>query len=294
MAVEREAPRQKKKMQEQDKAPRVKRAPKETPKSTTETKSKTSQSTMSQLQQQVGNRAAQRLLVQRGQSALALAMNGRQAPQEREADDEEKTKKITEVGKVKIERPKVEYYDVSGNNFHEASRGILQDGKWFECRYRYINKVEKGIIKRVDIIIEITLKVPQWRGLGWDMASDDDKRAWLQLLEAEQVNPSAIEELTRLPSHFLGLDMKKAPDQLKGEWRTLLESIQRQEQGYEDIAWRRAIALQRRLFQQPDQQAKTVFDQFEKDLKIELDAYNRQKKFGKRQKVSLGANSMVQ
>jgi predicted secreted Zn-dependent protease len=239
------------------------------------------------LQQQVGNRVVQQMLARSTGSGQA----------QRQAEEDEKAAKaLVEVGEIEIEKPEIEYYEVTGNSLAEVSGQILPPGQWYEYEYRYVPKVENGVVTQVDVTVDITLRLPQWTGPGWDQAPDADKFEWLQLLQALEIDQEEeYEDVTELPQKWLlGPKWEKAPESLKKEWQAMLQALQSQEKGALDIARRRAMVLQQRLFKQSEKQVKAIFDQFMKDLKIEQEAYIRQMEFGQEQKVSLGAKVMVQ
>ena len=230
------------------------------------------------LQQQVGNQAVQRLLAQR------------------QAEEQEKAAKTpVEVGEVKIEQPKIEYYEVTGESLIQVSQQILPPGEWYEVDYKPEPKLENGTVSQVDITVQITLKLPQWTGPGWEQATDLDKMTWLEMLETMMIDPDeADEEVTTLPQQWLlGPGWAQAPQAVKGEWQAMLQSLQSREQSPLDAVRRRALVLQQRLLKQPEQQIKTIVDQFMKEVKVEQEMYSRQLEFGQVQDISLGANTMV-
>jgi hypothetical protein len=233
------------------------------------------------LQRQIGNRAVQRMLAQ--------------CQVQSQAEKEKKAAKApVEAGEVKIEPPKIEYYDVTGDSLPEVSRQLLPKGKWYQYGYRYQIKAEKGVATRADVIVTITLRLPRWSGLGWEQAPDFDKVEWLQMLQSLDVDQVRHQGITRLPQRWLpGPGWEKTPDTVKGEWRGMLQALQTREQGCVDIARRRALVLQQRLFNQPEANVKAIFDQFIKDLKVEQEAYNRQTEFGQ-ENISVGASVIVQ
>jgi hypothetical protein len=231
------------------------------------------------LQQQVGNRAVQRMLTQR------------------EAEDKEKTARApVELGEIKIERPKVEYYDVTGSSVSEISGQLLPPGQWYEVEYHQTPRLEHGVVKQVDVEAAITIRLPRWTGPGWEHATDLDKMAWLEMLQSVEVDPEAeYEDVTTLPKKWLlGPAWEKTPDTVKGEWRAMLQAVQTQEKSPLDIIRRRAMVLQQRLINQPEKQVKAIADQFTKDLKTEQELYNRQMEFGRENKIALNASNMIQ
>jgi hypothetical protein len=234
-----------------------------------------------ELQRDIGNRAVQRVLA-------------RKKGDEQGRDDARAAKKLVQVGLVKIERPKIEYYDVGGSSLREVSRQFLQDGKWYQYDYRYKLKMDQGVVTRVDIEVAITLRLPRWEGASWERAPENEKLAWLHMMSELDLQWDKAEILTQLPQQWLGVDWTKAPETLKSEWRERLLDLQSQEEGHVDRAYRRALVLQQRLLRCPEKLVKAVFDRFVRDLKVEREAYDRQMRFGERKKVGLGANLLVQ
>jgi hypothetical protein len=231
------------------------------------------------LQQQIGNRAVQRMLTQR------------------EGEDKEKAAKApVELGEIKIEQPKVEYYEVSGSSLPEVAGQLLPPDQWYECEYRQTPQLEHGVVKQVDVEVTMTIRLPRWTGPGWEHATDRDKMAWLEMLQTVALDPEEeYEDVTTLPKKWLlGPGWEEAPQAVKGEWRAMLQALQTQEKSPLDIARRRAMVLQQRLINQPEKQVKAIADQFMKDLKIEQELYNRQMEFGQENEIALNATSMIQ
>ncbi len=231
------------------------------------------------LQQQVGNLAVQRLLAQR-----------------QAGEQQNVTRTPVDVGRVKIEKPRIEYYEVTGGSLPEACSQVLPPEQWYQYEYRYTPKVENGKVTRVDVIVTVTVQLPRWVGPGWEHAPDADKVEWLAMLQALHIDPDdSYDDITRLPPQWLlGPNWEQAPDAVKGTWRAMLQALQIQEQGPVEIARRHAMVLQQRLLNQPEAQVRTIFDQFMKDLKIEQEAYSRQTEFGLEQKISLDIEIIVQ
>jgi len=231
------------------------------------------------LQQQIGNRAVQRMLAQPDA-----------------ADKEKAAKAPVELGEIKIEQPKVEYYDVTGSSLLEVSRQLLPPGQWYEVEYHQTPKLEHGVVKQVDVEAAITIRLPRWIGSGWEHATDLDKMTWLDMLQSAEVElETDDEDVTPLPKKWLlGPAWEKAPDTVKGEWRAMLQALQTQEKSPLDIIRRRALVLQQRLINQPEKQVNAIADQFLKDLKTEQELYNRQTEFGRENKIALNASNMIQ
>jgi hypothetical protein len=246
----------------------------------------TPQARVVQLQRQVGNRAVQHLLAQR---------EAKEQPEQKSPERDESVEKApVTVGQIKIERPKIEYYDVSGNTLRDVSKQVLEGGEWYEYEFDYDAKSEKGVVNQVDVTVSPTLRLPRWKGPGWEQASDREKIEWQRMLSVMEVPPEKFEDETELPAVWLDPNWEVVPDTVKGEWRAMLQSMQGEEKGYIDVVHRRALVLQQRMLGRPDGQVTEIFDEFLKDLKVEREKYDRQTKFGVKKKVSLGASAMVQ
>jgi predicted secreted Zn-dependent protease len=239
---------------------------------------------VAQLQRQVGNRAVQRIMEEK-------------VPEEKKppAADKDAKKAPVSVGQIKIERPKIEYYDVTGSSLAEVSKQLLKSDEWYEHEYDYDIKAKDGVVAEVDITVTTTIKLPRWQGPGWAQASDRDKVEWLRMLTAMEVDPNAkFEKDSGIPAMWLDPNWESVPETIKGEWRAMLQLMQRDEKGYPDTVRRHAMVFQQRLFGRPEGQVKSIADQFLKDLKVEREKYDRQIKFGENKKISLETSAMVQ
>lgn len=234
------------------------------------------------LQQQVGNQAVQRLLAQR------------QTEQQAKGDNAQAAKEPVELGQVKIEKPEVKEYEVTGENLQQVSGQILPPEKWYEYEYQYNPKIENGVVTEVEVIVLITIHVPRWVGPGWERAADTEKMAWLKLLETLGVGEDKYEDVTELPKQWVGVDFSQAPDDLKGEWQKVLLEFQKNEKTPLDIALRRVLVLQQRLLAQPENRVKEIFGKFEEDVRKEEVAYKEQREVGQIQQVTLEREVLVQ
>ena len=246
-------------------------------------------------QRQLGNRAVQQLLAHRAGAALldpaSLAVQ-RQAEAEREAKTPPPQVKL---GEIEIEKPKIEFYDVTGSNLHEVSEQLLTNGKWYEYQYEPRHQADKGTVNRVDVTVHITIHVPRWTGDGWESASLADKAEWLKLLQSLDVGgEKAATIVTELSSTWLGVDIEALPDALKGTWQGMMQEMQVHELGPLSTARRRALVLQRRLYGQPANLVKAIVEQFNRDLQVEERAYGQQMEMGQRKTISVGANILIQ
>ena len=232
------------------------------------------------LQQQVGNQAIQRVMAQR------------QAAQEK--DQTQKDKEPVEIGQVKVEKPEIKPYEVTGESLHQAADQILSPEQWYEYEYQYSPKIENEVITQVEITVMITIHVPRWVGSGWDRASDVDKLAWLQMLQRLGASEDSHEEMGMLPRRWIGIDFSLAPDDLKGEWQKMLVEWQANEKGPVDIVRRRVMVLQQRLLKRPEAQIAEIFDKFLQDIEVEETIYKEEREPGQENKVILEPDALVQ
>lgn len=235
------------------------------------------------LQRQVGNRAIQQLIAQR------------QAAEQADQDDEAAAKAPpVEAGQIKIEKPEIEEYEVQGGNLAEVSNQVLAPEKWYEYEYQYNPKVENGVTTQVDVLVKTKIRLPRWVGPGWEHASEMDKGMWLGLLKEVVGDEEEYDRMGETPQQWVGVDWDKAPERLKNEWRAMLQEWHSKEQSRLDIVLRRVMVLQQRMLNRPQEQLNTIFDQFQKDIEEEEEAYNKQRAFGQVQKIALSNQAMIQ
>jgi hypothetical protein len=240
-------------------------------------------------QQQLGNRAVQRLLAQGDGAALLNPQVQRESEQE-----QDKTESQIKVGQIEIEKPEIEHYDVTGNTLGDVSEQILPDDKWYEYRYEPRYKADKGVINRVDVTVHITVHLPRWVGDGWESASNADKVEWLRLLQSLDIgNEKESTSDTLLPRDWLGVEIDELDDQLRSTWKGMMLEMQAQELSPLSTARRRALVLQQRLYGQPENQFKTIVDRFNKELWVEEEAYAKQMQMGERKKISVGTSALL-
>jgi predicted secreted Zn-dependent protease len=237
-------------------------------------------SDLTALQQQVGNRAIQGLMIQ---------------SQRQEEDEKKAPNQPASLGKVTVEKPRVEIYDVHGNSMDEVMAQVKARKDWLRYEFEYNPKMDKGVITEVNVTVRITIQQPRWVGANLERMSPATRTQWQQVMESFQLPEEKIENDTELPQQWLiGAAWKDAPDALKSTWRGMLQTMQNRELSPLDIASRRALVLQKQLLNLPENQAKAIFDKFLKDLKKEDDQYARQFEPGKKQKISLSPTEMIQ
>lgn len=230
------------------------------------------------LHQQIGNKAIQRLLAQR-------QAGSKQA---------EAAKAPVEAGQIKIEKPQIEEYEVDGGSLAEVAAQVLSPEQWYEYTYQYQPKIEKGVVTKVDVTVQIKIHLPRWVGLGWTHAPDADKASWLAMVNRFSTGLQKWEEMGRLPVQFVGLDWATTPEAVKNAWRGMMQEMHNNEKKFLEITRRRVLVLQKRLLGQPGDQHKAIFTQFQQDLTVEEGAYNQQREFGREQKITLSVDNLVQ
>ncbi len=232
------------------------------------------------LQQQVGNRAIQQMIAQR------------QAAQE--ADQaQKKADELVEAGQVKIEKPVIEEYEVSGNSLAEVAEQVHPPEAWYEYEYQYRPNVENGVIKQVDVTVLTTVHLPRWVGAGWDKAADVDKLAWLRLINGLVGEEDEHEDEIQISQQWIGMVWDNAPERLKTEWQGMLQKMHSQEQQRLDMVLRRVFVLQQHLLEQPAVMVNDIFDKFQQDVADEETAYNEQREFGQTNKIMLNVDSLI-
>lgn len=228
------------------------------------------------LQQRIGNRAVQRLLVQ---------------PQGEARQNQ--AKEPVEIGQVKIEKPEIKGYDVTGTTLAEVSKQLLPPKKWYEYKYEYKPKLDKGVVTQVDVTVRLILHVPRWIAPGWTHAAEMDKKNWLEMLKTFAGGFDKYDEKGKLAQGWLGIDFEKAPETIKGPWQAMLQEMQQREMHLLDLIRRRVLILQQRLIRQPEDQLKVIFDRFQQDIELEEKAYNQDREFGKKPEIALSVEELV-
>jgi hypothetical protein len=231
------------------------------------------------LQRHLGNQAVQRLLLQR-----------------QAADKEEVAQTAAEpveIGPVKIEKPEIKRYEVSGESFDQVTGQILAPAQWYEYAYEINPTVENGRVSQVAVTVRLIIHLPQWVGPGWDRASAADKAQWLVLLKIFGADEATTETVNQLPRSWLGQDWDQAPEALKSEWLQLLTGRQAQEKSPLDVASRRALVLQQRLLNRPESQTNAITAQFLDDVAAEEAVYHQLRAAGQIQSLTLDPAVLV-
>jgi predicted secreted Zn-dependent protease len=236
---------------------------------------------MAALQQNIGNHAVQGLMAQ---------------AQHQANEDEKMPNQLASLGKVVIERPIIQTYDVNGNSLEEVMVQVKAHKDWLRYEYEYDPKVKNGVVAEVNITVKITIQQPRWTGANLERLSPAIRAQWQELLKFFQAPEEKHETATELPSMWLpGSSWNEAPDTIKNTWRGMLQAMQNHESNLFDIASRRSLVLQKLLFNQPEGQINAIFDKFIQDQKKEDEQYTKQREPGKEQKkVTISPDDMVQ
>ena len=236
---------------------------------------------MMALQRQVGNRVIQQMIAQRQANEQAK-------------QDEATAKLPLHAGQIKVEKPEIEEYEVSGNSLVELSEQVRSPKEWYEYDYQYNSKVENGLITQVDVTVMTKVRLPRWVGPGWDNAAEADKLAWLEILSGlAGREDEEYDDMGQLPRQWIGVNWDEAPEALKGEWQGMLQEMQSNEQRRLDMILRRMMVFQQRMLNQPENQINTLVDQFLKDVEVEEEGYNKQREFGQTQQIVLNPDTLV-
>jgi len=212
-----------------------------------------------------------------------------------EEANETDPEKPFEVGTISIDKLEIEQYTIEANSYEEALQQVQDKDDWCQYEFEHDTSVEEELINEVNITITITLQLPQWIGTGWEQAPPMEQQQWLMLLTSYGITDDTIDEMMKLPQQWLlGPAWEDAPTPLKKNWQTMLQDFQKDELGYFDIAYRRAMVLQQRLFKQPETEIPTIFGQFLKDIELEQEAYDDEYEPGEAQDITLNSDALVQ
>jgi len=155
------------------------------------------------MQEQVGNAAVQRLLVQRKQhGSLSLDKASDQAVSNlAQREDAEAADELTTAGnngKVTIENMVYAHYDVTGSTLTEVA-AQLDPKEWGQCYYEFEYSYETmgRRTKKVDITLRLTIRLPRWQGKGWQTASDAAKVEWQRMISALEAHENGHTEIAR-------------------------------------------------------------------------------------------------
>ncbi len=88
-------------------------------------------------------------------------------------------------GAVTIRPVQVEYYDVTGSSLAEVA-GQLDPDEWGHCQasYNYTYAATGGRTTRINVTLTLSMRLPRWRGKGWQQASPQARREWNRMLQA--------------------------------------------------------------------------------------------------------------
>jgi len=152
------------------------------------------------------------------------------------------------TGTITIQGPTFTSYDVTGRTLAEVGPQ-LDPVEWGRCtwNFRYTYSSTNGVATRVNIILRLTIRLPQWTGAGWRSASAA----------------------------------------AKSEWQRMLGCLRTHENGHVDIARSWASTLQQRLLNQPEADLGSLWEAGLADHQTEQDAYDTRTRHGQTQGVTL-------
>jgi predicted secreted Zn-dependent protease len=176
------------------------------------------------LQNQIGNRAVQRLLAQRGEAGVvqldpedvAALVDTAQHEEDEGAAAEALDTGVKHNGAVKIENVVVETYDVSGGTLNEVYTQ-LDPEEWGRCTYTFDYDYDSvnGKTSKVNITLKLVIRLPRWTDI--DKASPAARKEWNRMLAALQGHEEKHAALARtwapiFKQRMLGLDETKVAD----------------------------------------------------------------------------------
>jgi predicted secreted Zn-dependent protease len=209
------------------------------------------------LQQQIGNQAVQRILAKpNGQGSLKLdretalrlirehsplapfianqaAARGGQVQRQVETEGPQAE---ASSGTVTIQDVQYDYYDVSGSNLAEVIQQ-LDPEEWGHCRhdYEYSYDSTNGKTTTANITLKLTIRLPRWRGAGWDKASPAAKQEWQRMLEALQGHEDGHADIARRWAPiFKERLLNQQEKNVKGRYQRTLQEVNKDTKDFDD------------------------------------------------------------
>lgn len=101
-------------------------------------------------------------------------------------------------GQVTIKDVQTEEYSVTGSTLAEAAQQ-LDPEEWGRCTYSfdYTYEATNGRVTKVDIALQLTIRLPRWQGLGWDQASPNIRTEWVRMLAALRSHENQHADIAR-------------------------------------------------------------------------------------------------
>jgi predicted secreted Zn-dependent protease len=151
-------------------------------------------------------------------------------------------------GTLTIHEPASDPYTVTGSTLAEVTPQ-LDPEEWGRCtwNFRYTYSSTNGVATRVNIVLRLTIRLPQWTGTGW----------------------------------------RNASDAAKAEWQRMLGCLRTHENGHADIARDWAPTLQQRLLNQPEADLARIWQTSLADHETAQHDYDTRTRHGQTQGVSL-------
>lgn len=159
---------------------------------------------MIELQDCIGNQAVQRLLAQHGgkfdqktiphlkhenegavSNQTEIVSLGNADTVQRNEEGQEEPQPQPSNGEVTMAEFQTDYYDVTGGTLAEVA-AQLDPEEWGRCTYHFDYSYETtgGRTNKVDITLRLIIRLPRWRGEGFDNASPAARREWQRMIEA--------------------------------------------------------------------------------------------------------------
>jgi predicted secreted Zn-dependent protease len=101
-------------------------------------------------------------------------------------------------GAVTIKPPVYDYYDVTGQTLDQVNQQ-LDPEEWGSCaaNYDYSYAATGGSVTRVDLTVSLTIRLPRWKGKGWQQASPAARKEWERMLQALRTHEDGHVDIAR-------------------------------------------------------------------------------------------------
>jgi hypothetical protein len=201
------------------------------------------------LNHQVGNRAVERWVQNKGYlpfwgnlSAAALQMIHTQTAKSSTIQRQEDVGEIValnvpagiQTGKVTIEQPKVEEYDVTGSKLNEVY-SQLDPVEWGRCRWvvDYDYDTTDGKVTKVNITLHLIIRLPRWSGAS--AASAAARAEWQRMLRALRGHEDGHADIARKWAPIFKDRLLKQPeDQVSDKYQKTLDDLNAESDKYDD------------------------------------------------------------
>ncbi len=209
---------------------------------------------MKNLQRQMGNRSTERMIERfrlTGETPLRdlslaqvrqvtearLAISNPTATLQRQADAGEivalNVPAGVQTGKVTIEQPKIEDYDVTGSKLSEVY-SQLDPEEWGRCRWvmDYDYDTVDGKATKVNITLHLIIRLPRWTNAG--SASALARAEWQRMLHALRAHEEGHADIARKWAPLFKDRLLRQPeDKLKEKYQNALDDLQAESDKYD-------------------------------------------------------------